>query len=152
MSTGGDTELCWYARILNYEIHYSATLELQHFMTTSRLTWAYCRKLQRGIGQSLAYLDMYGYVLQCITQNLPIEPEKVWKENFWSAVRFLLSSPKRLFRFLYKDIEGEIYFCTYEYAYGNAREIWKIRKKYAQFMEVLYKKQIEIQKKVKIKN
>lgn len=140
LSTGGDTELCWYARILGYEIHYSSMLELQHFMAASRLTWAYCRKLQRGIGQSLTYLEIYTYVWQNLQQNLPTQPNKHWKDNFWKCLKVLTSSPKRLFRFFFKDIEGEYYFCTYEYAYGRMKEMWKIRKAYKNMADSLYQK------------
>jgi len=138
LSTGGDTELCWYAKILGYEIHYSSRLTLQHFMASSRLSWAYCRKLQRGIGQSLTYLDMYQYVLLCIERDEKIGPQKMWHKIFWTNLKFLCRSPKRLFRFLYKDIEGEVYFCNYEYAYGRLQEMWKIRKQYVQIIDKLY--------------
>lgn len=138
LSTGGDTELCWYARILTYEIHYASSLTLQHFMASGRLTWQYCRKLQRGIGQSLAYLGVYSYVWECIMEEKAIEPKKYWSKIFWSNLYFLTKSPKRLIRFFYKDIEGEFYFCNYEYAYGQLKELWKIRKEYGDIVINLY--------------
>lgn len=45
LTSGEDYELCYVALMLGYEIWYSSKLQLQHLMTTSRLTAEYRNKL-----------------------------------------------------------------------------------------------------------
>jgi len=63
LSSGGDSEICYRARIAGYKILYTPQLTFKHYITTNRLTWHYLKKLHIGFAKSFVVLNLYGKAL-----------------------------------------------------------------------------------------
>jgi len=61
LSSGGDVELCYLAKYLGYQIHYSDRLTFIHRLADHRITWNYYLQLKRGISQSYRTLRIYNF-------------------------------------------------------------------------------------------
>lgn len=60
LSSGGDSEMVLRIRNAGWELWYSPTLELQHWIPRQRMAATYLCRLTRGMGQSQVYLDLLG--------------------------------------------------------------------------------------------
>lgn len=63
LSSGGDTELCLAARLLNWKVFYHPQLKFKHLIPPQRTTWPYLKLLFRGFGKAKPYIDLYAHVL-----------------------------------------------------------------------------------------
>jgi glycosyltransferase involved in cell wall biosynthesis len=61
---GDDEEICCRLRLAGWRLWYEEELRLEHYLPSTRLTWAYVRRLYRGVGQSRVSLDPYRRVLR----------------------------------------------------------------------------------------
>lgn len=83
LTSCGDTELCFCARLLGYKIFFSNQLHLHHFIPVQRMTVAYFKRLMFGLGYSSIHLLPYIYALQQ-TKIKGIEKFKItW---YWQAL------------------------------------------------------------------
>jgi len=48
LASGDDTEICYKAILKGYHIYYDESLQLQHYIIPSRLTWEYAIRLSKG--------------------------------------------------------------------------------------------------------
>ena len=117
LSSGGDYEFCAAARLLGYRLYYDERLKFKHFIPGQRLSWDYLRRLRRALGASEAYTRLYGYVLdKRLTDDCRAYDAR---DLVAGDARLLLASGKRLYFFLFRNLEGEVYFSNYEYAWGR---------------------------------
>jgi glycosyltransferase involved in cell wall biosynthesis len=63
LSSGGDAEICLRVRLLGYKILYTDELTFKHFLTHSRLRWAYLKKLHDGFTEAYIPLHIYELVM-----------------------------------------------------------------------------------------
>lgn len=62
LMSGEDTELCWLAMFLGFDIYYDDRLKFIHFMPKQRLTWQYCvAMISRGQSVPRVYFSLYHY-------------------------------------------------------------------------------------------
>lgn len=59
LSSGGDTEFCYWIRERGYEWHFEPQLVMKHFLPHSRMTKTYVRELVSKIGESQAIVKFY---------------------------------------------------------------------------------------------
>jgi glycosyltransferase involved in cell wall biosynthesis len=124
LSSGGDYEFCAAARLLGYRLYYDERLKFKHFIPDQRLSWDYLRRLRRALGASEAYTRLYGYVLD---KRLANGCSAYDSRNVMMAdARLLLASARRLYFFLFRSLEGEVYFSNYEYAWGRLTAMVKL--------------------------
>jgi glycosyltransferase involved in cell wall biosynthesis len=76
LSSGGDVEMCFALRILDWKIYYSPRLSFSHFMPADRLSWDYCQRLFSAYGHANSILELYGLWLAeghkaILKQSLP---------------------------------------------------------------------------------
>ncbi|ASU36794.1 glycosyltransferase family 2 protein [Mucilaginibacter xinganensis] len=71
LSAGGDSELCGRVRLSGYKILYTPLLTFRHYITSTRLTWAYLKKLHIGFAKSHLVLNLYNEALTSTSQQLP---------------------------------------------------------------------------------
>ena len=64
LSSGGDVELCYKARLKGYKIGYDAGLKLKHFIPQNRVTLSYIKKLYAAKAQSAVVLGCYKMIFR----------------------------------------------------------------------------------------
>jgi glycosyltransferase involved in cell wall biosynthesis len=81
MTSGEDDEICLALRAGGWTLWHDPRLYLQHFISPHRLTWAYLRRLVRGIADSTAALRTYYW-----DQAKPRDPSARVKATFWWGI------------------------------------------------------------------
>ena len=64
LSSGGDYELCCALALAGYDIWYEQQLQFSHFISSERITWAYCKKFIQQSTPALDVLDIYHFILR----------------------------------------------------------------------------------------
>jgi glycosyltransferase involved in cell wall biosynthesis len=85
--SGGDTELSYLLRLLNYKLWYDDRLKFYHFMPSQRLTYEYLQKLITAMSYSNMKLIIYDYVLS----NKPVN-RFTWLVDVGYRFYFLIKS------------------------------------------------------------
>jgi glycosyltransferase involved in cell wall biosynthesis len=123
LSSGGDGEYCYFARLLGFEIHYTDELKFHHFIPKERIAWKYNIRIYNSYGYSYAFLIIYIFLYETKSNNW-----FTWKSYL---VRYLLNllsiqfkSPKRLYFFWFNKTEGEEYILNYSFRIGLIKGIW----------------------------
>lgn len=110
LTSGGDAEICMYVKLLGKKIIFSSSLQFFHYMPKERLEWKYCRRLFNSFGESVLQLFPYDYLL--------FEDKYSYNRSLFKFIQYhlqkIFASYKRLFFFLFKDLEGEEYITIYE--------------------------------------
>ncbi|OUJ73152.1 glycosyltransferase [Hymenobacter crusticola] len=101
LSSGGDSEICFGAILLGYELAYSSKLQLKHFMSSDRLQWSYVVRLMLGHAKAsykLAYywdlLDNRNYDKKWSTSLFKRSKMFLEKEGVYSIYHYLKSHKK----------------------------------------------------------
>jgi len=93
VSGGEDLELCFLLQYCGYWFGFDRRITLQHRINPNRLTWAYARRLSRGIGECGLVLDAFIWI-----QSANVSPGKgTW---WWLAARRVRRLATRLPTFL----------------------------------------------------
>ncbi len=79
LTSGDDIELCLMMRMAGFQIYRSNTLQLQHYITSNRLTWDYFKRLYFGFGYSDWITGFYENFIQN-GKHAVIEKPKVQQE------------------------------------------------------------------------
>jgi len=69
LSSGNDTELCYAFRLLGYRIYYDDSLKFRHFISESRMTKQYLKRLRAGFKESYVILECYANLLNYRYKN-----------------------------------------------------------------------------------
>lgn len=72
LSAGGDTELCFRAKLAGYEVWYCPELTFKHFLHPDRLTWDHLKKLHAGFAESHVIINLYERALNNDHSRLPV--------------------------------------------------------------------------------
>lgn len=70
LSSGGDSELCYQARLLNWSVYFCAELQFEHYLPRERLTDEYLKRLLFGVCMSSATIDVYRYLSRHNSANV----------------------------------------------------------------------------------
>jgi hypothetical protein len=84
---GGDTELCLALRLAGWRLWLEPRLTLKHFLPTSRLNWAYLRRLHRGSGRATIGADPYHFALRGNRGGLDHTRRTWWWQALGAALR-----------------------------------------------------------------
>ncbi len=76
---GDDLELCAALRAIGYEVYYTNGLAFIHYMTASRLTWQYLKKMVYGQNKAQVVFDMYCIVYGLLHGAKPVRFTVVYK-------------------------------------------------------------------------
>jgi glycosyltransferase involved in cell wall biosynthesis len=87
ITNGEDAEYCNMVKFANFQIWYSPTLILQHFIPKEKLSWKYCKNLFAGFAHSEVLLELYNLAIQNKYPNGL--PSFYWLKK--SAYYFLIS-------------------------------------------------------------
>jgi hypothetical protein len=123
LSSGGDGEYCFFARLLGFEIHYTDELKFHHFIPKERIKWEYNMRISYAIGFSFSFLLLYKFFYDNKSKNW-----FTWKLFLIKYLNNLLfkqfKSPKRLYFFWFKKTEGEEYILNYSFRIGLIKGIF----------------------------
>ncbi|MEO1350626.1 MAG: glycosyltransferase [Cyanobacteria bacterium J06635_15] len=143
LNRGEDTELCFALVLAGWHLWYEPRLQLRHFLTADRLHWRYLRKLRRGGGRATLGFDPYRFALETCDRNhritfwwevnqpsaqQPIQP--IWRQQFLTALRDLLSRPRVLVQSLIWPMEGDKNALKVETQIGRLTELFRERDTY----------------------
>jgi glycosyltransferase involved in cell wall biosynthesis len=64
LMAGEETELCYLAKLLGYQVGYYRGLKFKHLMTRGRMNLDYLKRLHFGFGRTRVYLFAYKYCLE----------------------------------------------------------------------------------------
>jgi glycosyltransferase involved in cell wall biosynthesis len=70
-TAGDDSEICFKAKLLGYNIAYLQNLKFKHFISNDRLTWSYLKKLHTGFAESFVPINLYERALKTSDLTLP---------------------------------------------------------------------------------
>jgi glycosyltransferase involved in cell wall biosynthesis len=126
--SGGDTEWCYLAKYMRYEIWCSHDLTFKHLMPNGRMNWEYLKKLYVGFGRTNIYTHAYKYVEvhgkgPSNTLRLPL-----WLDTYIHKLKELRKFyPKVKGKF---NEEGNEEVLRYFGMKGELSELWSLKKKY----------------------
>ena len=84
LSSGEDTEFCLRCVLLGYEVYYTSKLQLQHFISSSRLSRDYSIKLLDGMKNTTEVLSKYFFYINVRKSN------NNFKHKFRLLLKYLL--------------------------------------------------------------
>lgn len=133
--SGGDTEWCYLAKYMHFEIWCSNSLTFKHLMPQGRMNWEYLKKLYIGFGRTNIYTHAYKYVEvhgKGPSNNLRLP---LWLDTY-------LHKRKELRKFASKvkgkfEEEGNEDVLRYFGMKGELSELWSLKKKYNQVFETI---------------
>jgi glycosyltransferase involved in cell wall biosynthesis len=116
-TSGEDTEFCFYAKFLGYQIYYSSFLKLDHCISASRLNrWNFLKTAHQNF-----YPAMYLQQLESFILSGAINPQKLYRQSLWQ--RFV-----RIIYFVPRCIIGRHQFYSFINTYSNFLFfIWMLR-------------------------
>lgn len=117
LSSGGDNEICLYAKLFGAQLIYNPKMKFKHYMTEDRLNWSYCCRLYTAFGKSESALQAYHFFLQKEESNF----SKYYKKYFLFHLKKLLQSPNRLYFFLFSNRIGEEYIPIYNRSWSTIK-------------------------------
>jgi glycosyltransferase involved in cell wall biosynthesis len=79
LTSGGDTEVCFAARLAGWRIFYDERMKLTHYMPRERISWDYIKRLQFAMGRSSIYFVAYYEHLMPDNFRMP----RGWKKSWW---------------------------------------------------------------------
>lgn len=138
--SGEDSELCWVAQQLGYEIWYYRKLHFKHLMTKGRMKWGYIKKLYFGFGRANIYTQAYYHFnankgLPNFDLRLPF-----WLDTYVHKLKvLLLFLPRVLFHF--REVGNKDVLKFYGMR-GELYELWNLKEKYNEvFLNIMKMKQ-----------
>jgi glycosyltransferase involved in cell wall biosynthesis len=114
----GDTEICFALRLAGWQLWYEPSLQFKHYIPAQRLSWAYFRRLHRGIGKSIA---VHGYEFM-LHPPLGLRG-RVRKTRIWilqTALRNLFRQRTKILASLKSPLEGDPQVFQMEFHLGRA--------------------------------
>ncbi|MGC3990974.1 MAG: glycosyltransferase [Chthoniobacteraceae bacterium] len=130
----GKTRLGLALQLAGWKVWYSPRIHLQHFMPAGCLTWAYLKRMLRGIGESSVLIDPYLFTFEARLGHPVSAHQQRW---WWRA----LASLKEYFTHLLKALpamkEGNPHLIYAERARGRVSMLLRMRDDYTKrFNEV----------------
>lgn len=136
LTSGDDTELCYFAGILGMEVWYNRKLTFKHFMAAGRMNWPYMKKLYAGFGRANIYTYAYKYVME--HKRIPGENLKypLWLDTYIHKIKNLIDFyPKVIFKF---GKEGDADVLRFTAIKAEASEIWRLKDDYKKMYENIF--------------
>ena len=128
ITSGDDTELCFMARFLGYEVWYNRRLTFKHLMTTSRMNWKYMKKLYAGFGRMNIYIQAYRFIeankkIPGLQLKLPL-----WLDTFIHKAKDVSNEyPSVAGKMNQEGDEEVLRFIAMK---AEAREVWRLKENY----------------------
>jgi glycosyltransferase involved in cell wall biosynthesis len=127
---GEDTELTLALRLSGWKLCIDPRLRLQHYMSATRLTWQYLRKLLRSYGASHVALDAYSEH----SLFLPRGPRRWLSERWWYQLAKtslkMARQPRAAVVALCGNSEGRNEVIQVEEQFGRAAGLIRLKGKY----------------------
>jgi glycosyltransferase involved in cell wall biosynthesis len=145
LSSGGDTEYCFYARLIGFQIYYTDQITFQHYLPKSRLSWDYNIRIFNAGGYSYSFLLLYVFLYEKRSNSWLI-----WKlyliNYFFILVWTHLKSIKRTIIYTFVKTEGEEYILNYSFRSGLIKGIFKniFHSNYCTVKNKLYKDEFSV--------
>lgn len=130
ITSGDDNELCFMARILGYEVWFDRNLKFKHLMTPGRMNWKYLQKLYAGFGRVNVYIGAYTFIEThngIPRQNLRLP---FWLDTFIHKAKAILEFYPKVRGKM--NVEGDEDVLRFIAMKSEAREIWRLKKKYSE--------------------
>ena len=127
LSSGGDSELCFAARLLGYRVYYHPELQLRHFITKERLKFSYLKKLNYSFGQATTVLDCYHKKYH---ESAVAVPPSAWIKEVKHLMRKLVYL-KRSFPQYFFGSEEDFGVVRVSSIFGRLSGLLRLRGKYA---------------------
>lgn len=121
LTSCGDGEICFCARLLGYKIFFSNNLQLKHFIPKERTTENYFKRLMFGLGYSGIYLLPYIYALH---QKNIIGVEKLRTTWYWQSISALKAMIRIRFSTVKLSKEMQFQYILYK---GRLKALLTIR-------------------------
>lgn len=134
---GGDTELCYALQLAGWQLYYSDSMELRHFIPRSRCNWAYFRNLFRSHGTVSPFLDPYEWALAGRPQSWLDDLRKHWLWQVGAGLKSMAVQPRRWLRAWYNCKEGERDALLLAGKVGRIQSLLQLRSRYSRNIEIL---------------
>jgi len=135
LSSCGDTELCFIARLMGYRIFFSNQLSLQHNIPVERTEWNYFKKLVYGFGYSSILLLPYIYALH----RKPVAGfEKVRTHWIWQSMSMLKEIWKERLTGLFKHAQQNRKQLGHYEKQGRMDGLWNLKNRYRTSFEQVH--------------
>ena len=136
VTSGEDTELCFFAAAVGVEVWYNRKLQFKHFMASSRMKWSYMKKLYAGFGKANIYTHAYKYVQQYNRVPGANLKYSFWLDTYIHKIKQLLRFyPSIMFRM---NREGDATVLRFIAIRAEAKEIWDLKEKYSDLYRTIY--------------
>lgn len=90
LMSGEDTELCWLAMFMGFDLYYDSRLRFVHFMPKQRLTWQYCvAMISKGQSIPRIYFSLYHYCYEHAFDREKMQFEYAYKVLFKRHLNYL---------------------------------------------------------------
>lgn len=127
LSSGGDSEFCFAARLLGYRIYYHPDLQLKHYISKERLAFSYIQKLNFSFGRATPMLD-------CYKKKYHEQPEAIrpslWISEAIRQVQILARKKKGLLIYLFTKREDMRTISLGKHL-GRLTQLLSLRRSYA---------------------
>lgn len=136
-TSGDDTELCYMARYLGYEVWYHRGLRFKHLMPAGRMNWNYLKKLYGGFGRMNIYIHAYNYV--ALYNKVPEDNFRFpfWLDVMIHKIKYLLNYYPKVMWKMRKEGDDEV--LRYLAMKAEVMEVWGLKQNYIEVYRSIYK-------------
>lgn len=133
---GDDTELCEMITVLGYDLYYSNTLNLQHYMPAKRMTKEYLESRYFGSGRSRIY--MYAYIHCRNSNDMPGKNLKypLWLDRYIHKTKERLQTMPKMQGKSKAEADPDV--LSYIALKGELFELWRIKNGYSAIYEKIF--------------
>ena len=137
LSSCEDVEIGCAIQLASWKIRVEPRLQLQHYMTPTRLQWTYLRGLLRGVGEANVILDSYLFVSQSDHVDLLNRLRLCWWTRLAKEILYLIHSSRiaKLIGSSRRDMEGDDEVADIELRIGRLLGLLRLRSRYGQLRQ-----------------
>jgi glycosyltransferase involved in cell wall biosynthesis len=137
LSSCEDVEIGCAIQLASWKIRVEPRLQLQHYMTPTRLQWTYLRRLLRGVGEANVILDSYLFVSQSDHVDLLNRLRLCWWTRLAKEILYLIHSSRiaKLIGSSRRDMEGDDEVADIELRIGRLLGLLRLRSRYGQLRQ-----------------
>jgi cellulose synthase/poly-beta-1,6-N-acetylglucosamine synthase-like glycosyltransferase len=137
LSSCEDVEIGCAIQLASWKIRVEPRLQLQHYMTPTRLQWTYLRALLRGVGEANVILDSYLFVSQSDHVDLLNRLRLCWWTRLAKEILYLIHSSRiaKLIGSSRRDMEGDDEVADIELRIGRLLGLLRLRSRYGQLRQ-----------------
>jgi len=135
MRPAEDTDLCYGIRALGWRLYYTPELSYKHFLTQSRLSWSYFRRMTREAGHSSVFLSLLRTSTDRSLSTWKLNLERNWIFQAARALHRLGRIALRNPRSVVTMAEGSVARAQADTWLGFLKALFLLRGRYAELFD-----------------